>query len=624
MYCIKCGAEIEDNSIFCKKCGEKVVADQSEFAETKPVFEADIVSEDTQYIQQADTVQFADYPSPETEIPEIRSFDMPEIPAEKPKKKWVGKLIACVSCVAVLAVAGFFGYKFFFGNKDKKIDYSKHPIIYLKDDQLMIRDYNKNSSFKLADDVEDYYSNVRVSDDGSRIFFLEEESDDDEYTYKLYYRNRSDGDKVKIANDVEGYMISPDGKYVLYVQDEKIYFSNLKDKKSLCAEEDFRDCAFSNDSKKLILLKNNGILYMRGVGMDDENEKIDKDVESAAVVGDAIYVLKKDSELYFDDLIEDDLADEDADIKYPSESDFSSYDGYYGYRKVDWDAYYEAEEKYEAKEKRDNFRENYEDDAIFTTYSLYKTDGKKSVKISEGIISDGYMYSGMTLKTLDLDDKILMSEIDESYFDSDYYYNTQEIFNVKPVWYIGGKQVIDVSEIGDYQYWSVRLSDSGKYLYYMDKVNTLHQCKMSSDGIEEDNEICDDARYFYIDEDTVAVYNNKNELGVYKDGDYTKLSDNVRSAGWYNSRNGGSGEFFDGALYYIDDYNEEERTGDLVRYKDGKKKRIDRGVTTYSPRSGNVCYYIKEYDREEESGKLYKFDGKKTEKIDSKVKEIIH
>lgn len=625
MYCEKCGAQIDDNSAFCTSCGATIGQ------------ESENVSAETEQIEVGDSEQVNRFPI---------------------KKIITGVAIACVA-----AVVCFGGYKFISQKISKDVDYSKHPLIYVKDDEMRLLRSGKKESFLITDDcdnIDRYSSLVQVTDDGKVMFYAD---DYDDYDFRLYYRKtnqktpkgkNADSKGVKIASGVQSFKIDSAGKFVIYKKDDKLIYSDLKDNRTI--SKDVSNYSLSSDGK-MILFKKDGALYTCRADKKSEPEKVDsdvsdvisdyneyqkiyyikdealylkeygkdkvkiaKDVVNAEIIDDTVFVVKADEiKKSFNDLFDDDCAKSDAEMTEPDYSDFriEDEDSFWGYT-TDYDAYYDARDEWYDKEQRDKVREYYKDNPqTIKTYTLYKINKNKEEKIDEGFIGCDLNERVVFKDNSEKDGgKIKLSEIESLYDARDKISDISE--NVDSDMYIlksNGKLVkADVEDIGAYI-----VSDDGKYFYCIEDISeksdlgTLNRYEISGTSLGKKEKIRDDVTDFSQSEKLIFIYGD-DETGIYEGGKYHKISDESISLRYIN----------DGTVYYLEDYDYSDRSGDLYKYKNGKTTRIDTDVADCSIRSENLIYYVKDYSTKRECGDLYINKNKKAVRIDTDVSFILY
>lgn len=637
MYCEKCGAQLDDNAVFCTSCGAKIEEIE------QPTAENNEIAENT----------------------EIYGAEISDGAVKKsPLKKVIIGIVAVCAAVAVC----FVGFKLVTGMLGGDSDYTKHPLIYEKDGELQLLRYGKSEAYCLSDrgdDIDYYRSLVQVTDDGKTVFFAH---DYDDGEFKLYYRKTSqktlkgrnaDSTGIKIASGVTGFDIEPDGKFVVYLRDDRLYWTDLKKERTISSDVD--GYWLSDDSKVIVYGKGDDLytcradynsdpekvdsdvsnvvslygeyktiyyikdeaLYKKPYGKD--KVKLSNDVASASIIDDTVFVAKTDEiKRGFDDLFYDDCAQSDAELTEPEYEDFreESEDSFFGYV-TDYDAYYEAREEYGAKEERDEIREYYNDNPqTLTTYTIYKIDGNSEVKIGEGF--NNYDFYGRILRKNNFDDnsgKIKLSEIESMYDARRKVNELSDDENTKTEKYFlkSDGKLIDITDTVDEDTYDFYVSLDEKYLYCIEDesektaAGTLNRYTIGASSLNNKTKIHDDV--CDMDEyDEFIVIECDDEWGVYSSGKYHRVSDNEVSRQFVS----------DGILYYFEDYDYEKGFGDFYMYKNGKTKRIDTDVADWSVRTEKLMYYIKDYSSKRRCGDLYINKGGKTKRLDTDVTRIVY
>lgn len=295
MFCIECGAEIEKDVMFCTKCGRKISADKQENA--LPPIAA--VNDKTAHAS----------------------------PKEKTSKKAV--LIGIIglvtaAAVAISAVVAIAALRNTVPSLFGRINVNNNCILYVKDEELFYRDITADSPvqissswLKLVNTVSSLYldavvNECKLSGDGQKVFFPDKMTEanidypnGEIYGYSLYCRNMSkpENDSVKIDSDVWDYIITGDGRYVLYNKggNSVLYqydtVNDVKDK--VDAGVSMYYLTLSSDEKGFLYFKKDGMyseLYIKN--FDGEKEKIDNDVSSCEICSDSLnelYYVKNDS-----------------------------------------------------------------------------------------------------------------------------------------------------------------------------------------------------------------------------------------------------------------------------------------------------------------------------------------
>ncbi len=115
---------------------------------------------------------------------------------------------------------------------------SNTQVVYEKDDALYIRSLNakKDDRQKITDDY--ITSNIRVSEDGKRVLYLNDDRD-------LYVYSVSKKDKEKIASEVSSYYCNEDCTKLYYVKNDEdhaiYYYDGKKDTKIVSSCESLLD-----------------------------------------------------------------------------------------------------------------------------------------------------------------------------------------------------------------------------------------------------------------------------------------------------------------------------------------------------------------------------------------------
>lgn len=683
MFCPNCGKENEENAKFCIDCGAPLETEEAS-AETSANGAASEVKEDgevstssvSETAEGAETAQTDSQSSTDSASENTGEYEQ-EYESEKKNrsgKKIVSGIIALVIVIAaVLAIAKFIG-----GNKDDKIDYGKYPIIYQKDDEVMVRPDGKKESYVLADkdSMSDYdmytYGKVQIAKGGDAIFFADNLSDT---SYRLYYREtkqmtpkgkNTDSKGLRIAKDVTSFQVMPEGDGVVYMSDGDLCYSDLKEEKKIANEAD--SYRISSDGKKIIY-ESDGTYYLCGLGKKDSPEKIDSDitewvsefneyndiyyikegnlynkpygkdkqkvasdVSDAYLIGENVYVITEETkELKYDDLFIDDISDNAEnlvnpdDIKKPDYDDYEDYDAYSEAYDKYWDEYQAARDAYRAYEDIDEIKEEFNEDPFeVSSYTLHRVDGKELKKVDEGLQSSFINLSGnygfyKKSETGEIE-KLKLSEVSSVYDARNQLYDMVDKDSSPGTIYIiteSGKTIkgFDV----DGQATSFMVSENGKYLYCMQSeeyygYGELVRYNIGSKGLSGEKVLLEDIMdYSCYSDDFIIAQNEDDELIGFIDGKEQTITDE-------NSTNY---EYYDGTLYFIDDYSDD--SGDLVKYKNGKKETLAIDVYSFSIYDENKIAYIRDYSSSKNYGDLYTCNknGKKETLIDTDVSQII-
>lgn len=590
--------------------------------------------------------------------------------AKKPGKL-LPKILAVVAAVAIIVVAAILIPRLFNGNN------SINAVLYLKDSEI---NYTSLSSIKpkeITDNLDEYgtlsggygeylsYA-ISVSDDGKRIFYPDDMTDTED-GMTIYYQNlkskNSEGEKID--SEISVYKTNDAGTRMFYIKgtDRDFYVNNLKDKEKLDSNVD--TFYINSDGSKIIYINNDGNIYEKNgkkdkvkidsnssiVSVSDnldtiyyqkadslylkkdgkDKEKVLSDVSSVVSIYDSgeIYYLKSNDISYkLSDLVNDDMkATDDAmtepvepaypyyddykpDMPYPVEPDYYSYTDYWGY--IDWDLYDAAYNDYLAQVDEYNaaWDDNYNAAAEVynTAYNeylaaydeYYAKQDRDSIRASiEGVTIPVTNY---TLYYYDTKEAKVVTDTYASYLTNSFdkpvliYQNNNKADLTK----------INLSEVTSYDDLYTRASDSvftGTEVYTAigSEVATIKQTDTFSYYLSKSG----DAIY-YLDNyndtdysgDLYEVKITDNKLGT-----PSKIEDDVYSIQiLYNS----------GSLLYFKDVK--DTTGDM--YLD--KELIDSDVYIYSvyevADTDSITYYA-DYNSDKTTGTLKMYQGKKPVKI---------
>ncbi len=609
MFCTNCGVQNEDGSKFCTACGAILEAEQS-----------------TESAQEGNNVL------PETAETQKKEF--------KNGKKIIISAIIIIAIVAVLAFAsiGIFG--------TDEMDISQYPIIYTSDDDIKVLPHGEDEAYELGDGIS--YYDIDFSKDGKYIYFIE--------NGRLYYRDADDDDarKEKLASHVFDFTILGDTKNVIYLTDDNdLYFHNLKEKYKLA--KNVANYSLDKNCKNIKYTTDDNKLYLRGLGEDDKPTKIDSDVGStiyydtvtneicymknddiyvyngkksqkigrgfvsAKSVGERLYAVKETSKTYgFEELVIDDISDSLGiepymHLKRPHESEYDSYSEYsdkYDYwYDVLWDEYYELDEEirdgFDTYDEIMELKAELEEEPIeISSYDLYLYEGDEFKKIDSGLTESepDVMYGEKPEDSIMYYSKAKGGKISKvklsDYADSLYSlkYDIEEEITSDPleketVFFKNGKKMAGIDN--DVVNFIGVISGDGKTLYALiyddleDDFADLVRYKVGSDKFTDAKVIFKDISTFTIyDDNDILARNEDEELVGIINGKEVNLGDDVYDY-----------EYFEGDIYYIEDYNSDKNSGELIRYNGGKNVTIcDDVYYQLAVFAENKIVYIRNYD----------------------------
>lgn len=459
------------------------------------------------------------------------------------------------------------------------------------------------------------------------------------------YINDKKNHKEKIASNVMDYYIDEDEKNIVWIETDgeayAMYQQDLalkKEKKTLA--EDITVYEVSENLKQIVVMEVDTLYMIRDFG---EKEKISSNVSrviaNSEETGSVYYSKLPEKAGNSSEIIEDDCAESDAKIKEPEYNSFITqkveknvYTGKYErIEGLDQEAYNQAWEQYEAKERRDEIRQRThelelgsyvnelyrfqdgQEELIDGSYADllydYGTEGKK-----KGI----FAFSHYKMEEVP---KIKMSEIDSLSDLSDLYY--ENLRTAKETCIYTGEKVITLAE--DFPY-AVALDTEKKMGYGLKEESGTYTlmsfsigessdgaCKTVAEDVDSTLTLAQGKIYYLTD-----VYESAGELYCNEEhidsdvfvGSLTKVNDTVAYAVDYDSNKcQATLKLYNGkestkiaddvhAYYAFDekdiavlaDYNMDRQEGNL-KYYSGRNElvEIDEDVTAIF--GGTVLYY---------------------------------
>ncbi|PKM63032.1 MAG: hypothetical protein CVU97_02425 [Firmicutes bacterium HGW-Firmicutes-21] len=667
ILCSKCSAELQEGMNFCNKCGSAVARTdtcQNCGRGTDRAFA---------FCQYCGAQKAADAPAAETV-----TINYNEV---RPKRK-VPKIAiistAIVLVTALVATVIFTGL--FSGSSSVPMS-----LLYVKDNQIS---YTSLKTIKPVEVTERLYSSgqistvtarslgnyIFISEDGKRIFYPDR-TVENSGGIALYYKNlrANDPEGIKIDSEIKYYLINKKADRVFYIKgsENNLYINNLTDKEKIDSDvysfyinENGSKIVYSNkegsiyikdgskdkekidsdsnivyaseDLNKLYYLKDKS-LYIKKAGK--EKEKIASDVMGVVKIYESgeIYYIKYDEEqLKLSDIVDDDMKAADENIKepvqpkYPSSSDFVTWDEYYAAR----DEYYELNDIYQneyniyiQKLRRDNLRELLPQETVSIMYrTLYYYNNKESVVVTEnlythfGCNSDKAVIIYKTQRKSEYA-KIKMStnpsfyEV-QSLASQSYSSASDEVYAA-----VKAKSSVIEQENGN----DFRINNSATAIYFMEYYDNeqsygdLMEVKISNDSLEKAVKYDSDVfRYVFIkDSDTFYYFKDvKDYVG--------DLYMNKAKIDW---------DVFIGKVSYIDstdtilyytDYSRVEYSGTLKMYKGKEAIKIADDVHDFYAVSDKCIAFLTDYNTDSSKGDVYLYNGSKNKvKIDEDVMVII-
>lgn len=563
MKCIKCGVQLADDAKFCFNCGAQQNVSQQD-------------NEEKQQNAYANTYNY-------NNVAGSNGWEQPvKIKAKKKKSKWpwfVGGGVVVVAAAAVTTIlllkGGISG-----GNAD---DPSDRYVQFIQDGQLNTIDINSRKyepkTYSGSQDYMHMDTMIQYTDDGKYMCYPTN-WDGDACRLYIAKTNASSEKAEKVDNNVSQYWLLNDHR-VLYMKGDVLYLRDKKGNKEKVAS-DVAYTLIDEDQKNVIWgvqvkdseSNNNGIggydIYYRNLSLSDEKQKLISDAyltastknrnKILAIQGRTLYLIEdfgdkkeiddgvkfclgfsedenqffyyKDDEsnaldaLTAMDIVEDDLADSDAQMKEPSQDDYKSSrvekidDHYEKYETTDWDAYDEAQTEYWEKEHRDELRQDLRD-TILNTYlsELYSyEDGKiqivdQSVDTWVQVNDRKIVFNKMNINQLE---KIKLSEI--SYVDDVTSYFSEHKSECETSWVYNQGNLFELDQkISGY---ACEFSEDGNKAYALTDDDILVSFDMTGTGMTE--EIMDDVDNILGVTDHGVYYlankNDDNEGDLYFNG----------------------------------------------------------------------------------------------------------
>lgn len=664
MKCRNCRAEIDDEVMFCPECGTRVERD-FDTDKTVPLFA-------TAPPKQPDIpVQFCPNCGAKAEAgaefcencghslkeaaPAPSTAPAPE--GQKKKNLRLPLVIGGAAAAVVLLAVGLFAVpravRAIAGagssGETQEVFYVKDRGLHgasLKSAKKKPVEYTERfaNADSLYDAVSGFYGAQFVSKDGKYHFFMEDVNYDLGITYTLYSQ-RGTKEPVKIDSGIQDmYQVTDDNK-VVYVKNDNLYVSDLKDKTKIGSDVDefmldqegknvlwmvdsgnvdggydiyYQDLAMKKDRKKLIsdgtvirassdlntllMIKEESLYLVRDQG---DGEKLAGDVENVLgadlTKGTFFYIGVDQESVNAMDFVDDDMAASDAQIAEPIRANYERSEvvgqGYWAYtRTVVDDRYYEDMDRYNQKLERDSLRRELSGMEIEQPYQTlyYYSNGEAQLVTDKFVDWSGYPFitDGDKEINKDFTSYLLYQRANDSLENkvklSELSY-AEEIESM--IYYVRGNDVVTCLFAGGKE---TELDLDGKSTYnaYKDVKNNQLYCHL----VEPDN------------------YGGT--------GDLISISLSSDNAGKIENRDSdidGIELVSDGNVYYMKDVND-RYVGDL--YCNGERVVTDVSRYTVEPvRDSSAIICVADPSRESGDGSLMYLKGRKAEKIADDVSD---
>lgn len=644
--CPKCQKQLEDGTQFCDACGEKI---------TETVFCpncGNATSTEFAFCQNCGATLAAEA-APEAAPAAPKAAPAAAVVAKVkklPKKLLMigAAALAAIVLIAVILVIALSGGK-------------NNYVLYMKDNEVFFTQVSKIKPMQVTEDLLDgkddltdsaiqraaSQNQIIMSKDGKNLFFGDEfEFTEDGYikSYTLYYRSAKDAKKeaVKLDSGVNGYMISENGKSVVYMKDGSVYMHNLKEKTKIINE--YADFSMSKDMKVFFWTDEEGDLYMKKAGQD--KKKLDSEV------GDIKYVNEKGSAVWYtknydEESGEYDLFKHNTKDKEKVAAEVTSVFGlsdegtfYFIKKETEEKALFDFVNNDTSEAPEYLVEELKNTKTEYATKTLTYFNGKENKELSTKYESY-YDYSTeaeILIFSEAKEVKVKLSEINSIYDVQNALYNPETTYFVA----LGEKVVeIDAEDADDFT-----IDEENNVIYYMaeysklkedatdeERANfvstgTLNKMTISGEKVKKTEQYDEDVYAYIIAKDGSVIVRKEYKMGKQDGEKYIpatyelyvnkeKVSDDVNSYLYDNET---------GAVAYMTDLDTdpEKYRGTLNYWKNGKKKVVSEDVYDYDFTPEGEVTYLKDYNTKKLRGDLFLFSGKKSKKIDEDVVCIIN
>lgn len=603
------------------------------------------------------------------------------------KKGLIIGLIAAVLVIAIAIVAILL-----FGKKGgKKNGDLPSSVFYIMDSEIYYTDFGKDGGYQITDrliansdflDKDDLYDartelgnyfqltpngkmfiygdRIDTSDDGFSIYIRKVGKKDsgavkmdsnvrDFYissnsnlvTYEkynagsvsIYQYDIKKGEKTKLASDVDEWIVSDDGKTIIFSNYEgALYALHVGGEKEKLDSDVYNFGYFTDDLKTVWYLKDSS-LYTRELGKD--KQKIDSDVAYVTCVqedGSFYYVKKVEEEYSVAQVTLDDMASQDTNMAepvapdYPSSSDYTSDDAYQkaveAYNEA-YEAYYEKLILYWNKGSREAMRENPSQETItFSSNTLFYYNGSEKTKVMDnmGSLMDYCLdasYIVVSAYPSVQDAAATYSQLSDFSASTVQWAVEDNQYEQKTLYYVNGA---DAQKLAIEDVRTVVLSEDGKTMYYISEVNdetyagTLAKLKYGeTSGTTVDEDVycysiraLDGSIYYFKD-----VNREKYTGDMYCDGKDVDFDVYVYGLNYVSDID---------TMFYYADYSSNRSEGTLKMLKNGKITVVSEDVVQYIPMADGSVVYLYDYSFNSYTGEAYMFkNGKKTKLADDVI-----
>lgn len=512
MVCPKCGKTNEDNRVYCFQCNEMLT----------PCVEK---SGGSNQSRRRKKIQKA-------ELNERRGGT---IKANKKRKIRLGRVIAFVIILAVIAVGAFFGIK-----KLAQVNVARLPVYYLKNDMLMAMNYSDGREYIISEtpaiDSLNYDGTgiregaLKFTPDYKYCYFLQSGDEASGYTLckvkvGVTDANEDDETLVKIDTNVVEFEFSDNGKKVVYKKVGvtegvgRLYYFDGSDSYGIAdnvydyrVNEDFNIIYYTKHTDGQVVS-----LYEAKLKKPEKSSKVCDDVIDIEIYGDGVvYVSQANGEQYIyskeygedstelgkgksikiervyeetvyyseatnmtlstKSVIEDSFIESDGELVEPKPEDYEN--------TLDYD---EALKVYAEKLERDNIRKYFEENPIkVSAYNLYVFKNGQTSIIDGNVTSIIDYYDDGSVVYVKMASNLEKINIS----DYDYGYDLQKDIvskfaksGILCVYRYDNTKAVITDENTPYTFEGAVIS--GDYVYYIAKKSVLYCYKFDTKEIAE-------------------------------------------------------------------------------------------------------------------------------------------
>lgn len=452
-------------------------------------------------------------------------------------------------------------------------------------------------------------------------------------------------DKRKIASDVSSYYVDCDGQHVMWLskKDEiekndslsDIYYQDIDQKtEKITIEQEAELLDYSDDLNSLLLEKENSVYWV-----DNQTEK-----EKVFDGRGSVYDVDMEKRCFFfspliekrlSDFVEDDMLESDSAIKEPVLSEYVKGNVFgNGFNSIN-ERYYKDLEKYKEKLGRDELRKSLAEKKI-PWGDLYYYENGKSILLAENPYNAYWLspYWNNGFRAIFGYERVKEYQRDKLRFRLSDINSVNEVYRLIEdrtsemaeqgrefcLYYNGKEFKLDLDGICINHYSIV--SDPGLHKAYVmlgDEIEPQNSSILISVSLDEDSfgeveeidrEVGGLASYvgshiYYIKD----CYDFDHFIGdLYCNGNFI-VSDAY----------GTGAEAVGESVFLLSDYDQEEKTGTLVKITGEETEILEEDVRYFCPFSENSVMMITDYNEKKNKGDLMYYNGKETYLIDRDV-----